>query len=304
MTASFNNYNIRLSVCICTRNRPEDLLKALLSINESHIPIHETIVSDDSTDNRTEKLVKEHFPNVLYLAGPRKGLSANRNNAIRAATGTHLMFIDDDVVLAADFLEKICQSLLENEPLYGRKLIITGLENKRGDIIYPHDQTFLGFQKRRYEGGDAIKTVVINSTVFPMSLFEEILFDEQLIYGYEEVDFATRAVGRGYTIVLTEEAVNFHYPSEVNRDFYRPHIVTSRLYVTFKKYMYTEKKAAKAVSFLLVAFTHAMLHGIKAEGAAGLSKSLGAIASSIRYIRVHTKQASKIRKTSNEVLQG
>lgn len=188
---------MQFSVCICTRNRPQDLYKALKSLEQSEVPVYQIVVSDDSTDLRTKQPLEAYFPAVRYVPGPKKGLSANRNNALRAVTGTHVLFIDDDVVLARDFFTRMKQAFQEQKEPYGGKLILTGLENKNGVIIYPHDQTFLGFQNRKYKDGEALNTIVINSTVFPARLFREELFDEQLIYGYEEVDMATRAVRRG-----------------------------------------------------------------------------------------------------------
>lgn len=271
----------RFSVCICTRNRPDDLRKALESVERSELPVHEAIVSDDSTDARTERLVRTSFPNVAYLAGPRRGLSANRNHAIRAVTGSHVLFMDDDVILAENFFTLVRTTLQANVDRYGHKQIVTGLENKNGVIIYPHEQSFLGFQQRSYKDGEPLKTIVINSTVFPAFMFKEIQFDEQLVYGYEEVDIATRAVRSGYAVVLAEKAVNFHYPSEINRDYYRPHTIKSRLYATLKRYWLTERKRTKALSFFVLALVHTLVHGMKDGGARGAAGAATAIRGSI-----------------------
>lgn len=286
---------IRFTVIICTRNRPDDLEKALKSLEASEVPVYEIIVSDDSTDTRTRTMVQTRFPAVKYLTGPKKGLSSNRNNAIRAVTGTHVLFIDDDVLLSPDFFVKTGRMLQQNERMYGNKCIVTGLENKNGAIIYPHDQTFLGFQKKQYRDGDALKTIVINSAVFPAALFKEISFDEQLIYGYEEVDFATRAVQHGYTILLLKDAVNLHFPSEINRDYYRPHIAASRLYATFKRYRFTERKPVKSLSFFVAAACHMVLHGVKQEGGKGLAGAVRTVRSSLKYILIH----NKVRRLKN-----
>jgi glycosyltransferase involved in cell wall biosynthesis len=277
---------MQFSVCICTRNRPDELQKAIKSLEESQIPIYEVIVSDDSTDLRTKNLIQLSFPNVKYLEGPRKGLSINRNNAIQAVTGTHVLFMDDDVILARNFFMEIRNATKEAENRYGKKLIITGPEDNNGWMIYPHDQSFLGFQNRKYKEGEALKTIVINSTVFPVALFREILFDEQLIYGYEEVDIATRAVQKGYHIHLAEEAINFHYGSEINRDYYKPHLDKSRLYATFKRYWFTERRRNKALLFIITAMVHTILHGVKKKG---IVSSFQSISGSFQYILTHIR---------------
>ena len=103
--------DFNVSVCICTRNRPQELSKALHSVERSTYPAFEVIVSDDSTNDDTKKLMISHFPTVKYLEGPRKGLGANRNNVLKSVTGSHVLFIDDDVVLHENFLEMVCNKL-------------------------------------------------------------------------------------------------------------------------------------------------------------------------------------------------
>jgi GT2 family glycosyltransferase len=267
----------QVAVCICTRNRPEELKKALDSLDDSTYPIFEVIVSDDSTNNDTQILIASHFPKVKYLAGPRRGLGANRNNALKAVTGSHVLFIDDDVILGEQFLETV---FAESEAFYKKegeetyKIIVTGIEKTNGEFVFPHEQDFLGFQKIDYREGDALKTVVINSAVFPRCLFDKVLFDEKLVYGCDEVDFTTRAVKNGFKILLCTDAVNLHFPSTINRDFYQPYHEASRLYVTFKRYFSTENKRLKALAYLGIASAHTMAHTLKLEGLRGILKSI------------------------------
>jgi len=266
---------MKVSICICTRNRNLELHRALKSIQDTAYPVHEVIVSDDSTNGRTRDMVCTEFPGVVYLPGPQKGLSANRNNALRSVSGTHVLFLDDDAALGSNFLECIHRYLKK----YGmsrdvNKIIVTGAENNFGSLIFPNDQGFLGFQTRTYHGVQRLKTIVINSTVFPVNLFSDTQFDEHLIYGYEEVDLATRAVGQGYEIQFCSTAVNFHYPSQVNREYYAPFTDAARLYVTFKRYRYTERRPLKAAVFLILGFSHHLLHNIRKKSGGGVQSTL------------------------------
>lgn len=279
------SYN--LSVCICTRNRPEELKKALNSLECSSYPVYEVIVSDDSTNPDTQTLITSHFPKVKYLPGPRRGLGANRNNALKAVTGSHVLFIDDDVVLGEQFLETIFAQLelcLKQENQEVSTIIVTGIENQNGELVFPHDQDFLGFQKVDYGKDDFLKTVVINSAVFPSLLFKKVLFDEKLVYGCDEVDFTTRAVQEGYKIILCPTAVNFHFPSTINRDFYKPYHEASRLYVTFKRYFSTEKKRLKALAYLCIASVHEVAHILKIEGIRGILKPIHTFRTVASYV--------------------
>ena len=267
--------DFNVSVCICTRNRPQELSKALHSVERSTYPAFEVIVSDDSTNDDTKKLMISHFPTVKYLEGPRKGLGANRNNVLKSVTGSHVLFIDDDVVLHENFLEMVCNKLAK---IAGKedinKLIISGIENKNGQLIFPGEQSFVGWQNVSYKEGDTIKTVVINSAVFPASLFKDTLFDEKLVYGNDEVDLTTRAIKKGFKIVLLPEAMNFHFPSEINRKYYEPYHDASRIYVTFKRYFATENNKSKAIIYLPYAIIHAAAFNWRYGGIRGLISTI------------------------------
>jgi GT2 family glycosyltransferase len=266
-----------ISVCICTRNRPDNLRKALDSLEESTYPIYETIVSDDSTNSDTETLIPSEYPSIKYVPGPRLGLGANRNNALQSVTGSHVLFLDDDAVLGEHFLETALANLEAHAGENSNeldKIIITGPQMDHGRLMFPGEQDFLGFQKIPYKEGEALKTVVINSAIFPANIFQQVLFDEKLIYGCDEVDFTTRAIKKGFKIKFCAEAINLHLPSLENRDFYKPYHEASRLYVTFKRYFSTENNSLKALVYLVVASGHTLAHTVKIGGLKGISKAI------------------------------
>lgn len=245
------------------------------------------IVSDDSTDERTYQMIRSEFGHVEYTRGPRKGLGANRNNAVSRANLDYVLFLDDDARLGSSFLESARACLVgSGDP---RRTIVTGPEDRRyrnGEslLAYAHDQDFLGFQRVVYKAGQPLNNIVINSALFPRALFDELIFDGLLIYGYEEVDLATRAWTKGYDILLCESAINLHYPSEINRDYYRPFTEASRLYATYKRYAITEKKPIKGVVYLPVAVVHLFLSAIKRRGAVGVLEALRTVKVSYGYL--------------------
>lgn len=292
-----------VSICICTRNRPVDLSKALQSVERSTYSGCEIIVSDDSTNDDTKTLVTSKFPEVKYLEGPRRGLGANRNNALKAVTGTHVLFIDDDVVLDCNFLQMVHDRLIkqaEQEAI--DKIIISGVENKNGKLIFPGEQSFLGYQNVRYQEGDTLRTVVINSAVFPVALFKQVLFDEKLVYGNDEVDLTTRATQKGFKIILYPEAINFHYPSEINRDYYESYHDATRIYVTFKRYFHTDNAKLKALIYLPYALLYATARNFKYKGIKSFSDTFNTFNKSLRFIAdfLITSPNSGLLKSSGE----
>jgi len=270
-----------VTVCVCTRNRPEELRRCLESIGRSRLRVDETVVSDDSTDNRTAEMLRVDPRDTVYIEGPRTGLGANRNRALRAAKSDYILFLDDDACLGEEFLERALARATAHAD--NARTIVTGCENNHGVIVRAHAQSFLGFQEVPYRSDAGLKTIVINSTLFPRSLFEVARFDEKLVYGYDEVDIASQAVRHGYRIVQSDDAVNFHYPSLVNRSYYKPHLEVSRLYVTFKRYALYERSYTKAATFAALAPVHCVLAALKRRGIAGLGDAGRAILAAARF---------------------
>lgn len=261
---------MRVSVCIPTRNRPDDVLACIASIRESSLPAAEILVTDDSTDDRTRVLVRAQCPDVTYLEGPRLGLGANRNNAISRAQGDWILFLDDDARLTPNFLATL-QPLMAAQGV--SKVIFTGLERNAQELVFPHDQSFLGFQSRAYRPGEPIRTLVMNAAVFPAALLKALPFDSSLVYGYDEIDIAARALARGYTIELCTGAVNLHFSSPLNRAFNAPYIEAARIYVTYRKYRHVQLRPLKAAAFLAVSLAHSVAHHL-APGTGGVSSAL------------------------------
>jgi glycosyltransferase involved in cell wall biosynthesis len=276
-----------VSICICTRNRPESLKVALRSVHESQVEAHQVVVADDSDGAQTQAMVQTEFRSVEYVSGPRRGLGANRNRALAQVTGSHVLFLDDDAELDTVFLDEIYRCFQKVPQADYLSTIFTGIEVQAGRAIYPNRQDALGFQSRPYLSGERLQTVVINATVFPASLFQHLQFDPQLAYGYDEVDLTTRAVGLGYSIVPCFQACNRHNPSEINREEYRRVVDASRLYVTFKRRRYTEGSFIRAWLGLAVGVGHNCMAAMKRRGPVGLGDARSSLRTARAYCRAN-----------------
>lgn len=273
-----------LSVCICTRDRSDDLRATLASLKESREPIAEIIVSDDGPSDDTKNVAETADIEVLYTVGPRRGLAANRNHALALVSTPYVLFLDDDCRLAPDFLSCALPCMKAYERRFGEgTVVVSGAEQKQGSIVEPGDQTFLGFQSKAYEHRVGLNSVVINSTIFPTALASRLRFDYRLRFGSEEVDLATRMVAAGATIVYCPEAVNVHMTSPRGRSSYALEATTSRLYVTFKRYAFTQRRPLLACAYLLIAPLHTTLAGMRRKSPIGVIGSLRAVFAAGRY---------------------
>lgn len=249
---------MRVALCICTRNRPEEVVKALAGAAHSLLPLAQILVSDDSDEAQAARTRDVCATlGVTYIYGPHRGLSANRNHCLdHLDVGIEAVaFIDDDVIIRPDFLSEAAKAL-HHAPL---RTIITGRENKDGVDVTPHNCSFWGHQEVPPRDEDDYHTIVINTTLFPRELFEQVRFDEALRYGSEEADICAQAEALGYRIQYESGISNDHYPSLVNRGEYPRFIEASRLYTTYKRYLLLERNRGKAIIYALLAPLHLLV---------------------------------------------
>lgn len=94
------NNNRLFSVVIPTYHRNNLLAKCLdcLAPGIQTLPAdqYEVIVTDDGTQTTAQEMIQQQYPWVKWVAGPRKGPAANRNNGAKYAQGEWLAFTDDD----------------------------------------------------------------------------------------------------------------------------------------------------------------------------------------------------------------
>jgi GT2 family glycosyltransferase len=90
-----------VSVVICTRDRPESLLKTLRDVAALNYDPFEVVVVDNApSSDETQNAVAREFgddPRFRYVREPRPGLSCARNRGLTEATADLVAFTDDDV---------------------------------------------------------------------------------------------------------------------------------------------------------------------------------------------------------------
>jgi glycosyltransferase involved in cell wall biosynthesis len=100
---------IPLSVAICTRERPEELRRALTSLRDQSDSEFEIIVIDNApTSSSTAEVVEElGLARCEYVVEPRKGLSRARNTALAHVSTDYVAWFDDDEVADVNWVRSI-----------------------------------------------------------------------------------------------------------------------------------------------------------------------------------------------------
>ncbi len=106
--------NPQVSILICSRARRKDLKRLVLELKQLNtIYTHEIIIVEETDD---PKLID----GVQYVAHPvaDRGIAYARNLALAHASGSYVVFVDDDCSILPNWLDKLLEPL-EEESIVG-----------------------------------------------------------------------------------------------------------------------------------------------------------------------------------------
>lgn len=225
---------MKLSVVICTRDRPDTLGQALESVAECDYPEFDVHIMDQSTNTQTRDIVRDlaqRFAGkcaIVYHHLEKAGLSRAYNLGMRAATAEIVACTDDDVIVPKDWAAQIAKAFAEDPALgllYGQVLIPQSLveAERTGALIVPH---LLIPRRERLGQGHGFKVFGMGANMgIRRSAFEAIGgFDEALggggpLRSSQDFDFAFRMYRAGHAILLAPEVKVDHYGSRTQEQW-------------------------------------------------------------------------------------
>jgi len=219
---------VKVSVVICTRNRPDTLGQALESVAECAYPDFDVHVMDQSTDDKSQKVVEEiaarfaHKLKINYHHLDKAGLSRAYNLGIAASNGEIVACTDDDVVAPNDWVTQIVKAFAADPQaglLYGQVLVPESLvEAERNGLIVPalpiakYERLIKGGQQYRVFGMGA-NFALRRSILEKVGPFDEALGGGGPLRSSQDFDFAYRVYRAGYAVILVPDVKVDHYGS-------------------------------------------------------------------------------------------
>lgn len=178
----------KFSIVIPTYNGKEFLRKTLFALKKSSMQPLRCIVVDDCSSDGTFEMLKGDFPEVIAIRNEKNlGPTASRNRGARQAEGKYIVFLDNDVLVGGDAIQKLIEftEQYSDTGLMGGKLI-----SKEGR------PTWWNTGKRH-----GIEATWVRESFFlvPRNLFEEVGgFDERFFMFFEGPDLSRRLKKIGY----------------------------------------------------------------------------------------------------------
>lgn len=217
-----------LTVAIPTRNRPDELRRALQSVMEQSSPPQEVLVVDDSDANTreaTEQAVAEPAPGATILRKGKAGLTRSRNLAADRARSDLITYLDDDVVLDPGYLAAVRACFLDPE-VGGAGGIVVNQPGFRHPSIARALWAGGGDEGKVLSSGWATGLPVTDADTqflsgcnmtYRTELVRQGRFDEVVFSGYglgEDIEFSHRVFSNGHRLRIAGAARLRHFSDE------------------------------------------------------------------------------------------
>jgi glycosyltransferase involved in cell wall biosynthesis len=198
----------------------QPLLESLQKLNYDRNKVEVIVVDGNSTD-KTQEIVKK-YP-VKLVVEENKGLNLARNVGIKCSNGEIIAFTDSDCIVPPNWITKIVENFKD------AKVSCVGGSAKAldGDFISEYaDNSIVRlmpfFSKR--EELEKVKPFFRHpagcNMAFRRKIAEEVgYFDENIKYGFDEVEFADRVCRAGYKMVLDPGVLVWHKHRSTLREF-------------------------------------------------------------------------------------
>ena len=205
-----------VSVIIPTYNGAHKVANALRALElQSHKDFETIVVIDGSKDNTQTLLQDSHFDlNLKIIIQSNRGRAGARNRGGRDSHGNILVFLDDDMRPARDFIQQHLDHHLEYE-----NSILTGAQLEQYPALTSDIQRYKATMARKWSAGISSSKIRLSEsnlhlTAANCSLPRELFtglggFDERLT-DLEDIDLACRAIIRGISVFYDPTTLAWH----------------------------------------------------------------------------------------------
>jgi GT2 family glycosyltransferase len=225
---------MRLSVLVCTYNRPELLYTALTSLLEESIekPCQLVVVNggDERTDRLVESFQEESETEVRLVKTKNKNLAASRNIGLPHCTGEIIAMTDDDARVFPDWISQM-KRLHDEHPeagAIGGPVVGTNTDSLVGKVA--DAITFPSWSESQY-----VRTLPGVNISYKKEVVEKIGPQDESLFRGEDVDYNWRLQKLGYKVLFDPAVRVYHHHRPTVKGFLHQHYMYGRAYYLVRK---------------------------------------------------------------------
>jgi GT2 family glycosyltransferase len=207
-----------VSVLIASRDRPKLVVQCLDSVLAQHYPRFEIVVFDDASRQNLAETLAGHFgqaPIRWTRSEQRLGVAGSRNHLVHKAAGEILVFLDDDATLENPCALQATAAYFASIPNLGTlafKIIVA--VNGRTSLQVPFPRRWHKKIPSLADSTTQVSYYVGAGHAIRKEVFRRCgLYQQDLVYGDEELDHAYRQIEAGFSLLYAPEITVRHSPA-------------------------------------------------------------------------------------------
>ncbi|NOU45825.1 MAG: glycosyltransferase family 2 protein [Bacteroidales bacterium] len=215
-----------VSIITVNYNQAEVTCALLESLNKITYPNFEVIVIDNASPTDNPGIIKQRYPNVVFIENPiNYGFAAGNNFGLMCARGEYVLLLNNDIEVPPGFLQPLVNKLIQNPEIgavspkikfyyqpdtiqYAGFTPINYITMRNASIGYKTRDT--GQYNSDYETAYAHGAAMM----VPMEVVKKIgLMSYIFFLYYEEADWCVRIKKAGYKIFYVHNSYVLHKES-------------------------------------------------------------------------------------------
>ena len=230
----------KLSIVIISKDTRELIKDLLESINKDkalEAYIEEVVLVDNASADGTDGLVKESFPNVIYIRNDdNMGFAASANKGIASSGGEYIMLLNSDTLLIEGEICKMLRFMAENQDvgICGPQLVYPDMKLQRSfayvpsllfeiiprsflELLFPgkysakNSMSEIGNRKSEIGNNYDVPSLIGAAIMIRRTVLEALGgFDERFFFFLEETDLCVSAKSKGHRVVFYPGAKVIH----------------------------------------------------------------------------------------------
>lgn len=269
---------MKLSVLICTYNRPQMLAQCLDALLEHGDEKPDQVVVVNGGDERADKVISEFAAagresriEVRGVKTENKNLAASRNVGLPHCSGDIVGMTDDDALVFPDWVSQMKYLHAEHPeagavggPVIGADA--NSLLSRISDRV-----TFSAYPTAR-----TVRTLPGVNVSYKRAVVEQVGEQDETLFRGEDVDYNWRARRLGWSIYYDPRVRVLHHHRPAMRAFLNQHYMYGRayylvrrkwpeMYCIYPHHLHRPKDALKALNFFAAALYEPFWYGASME---------------------------------------